>query len=376
VNGVLVQTAIDLVLIFGITAAAVAGLTEGISRFIGLRQEYLLRGVRQMVDGKSDFGLWRRKPDGWPVPDKTEPARVAMIMSHPLVASSATQATPPAQAGNAYLTNRQRRALPSYISGQTFANALIDILLPGHFRSAGASAAASSAGRAAGSERRSDEAAVAAAEAAGVEAAEAADAAAGGADAMAALSRWAEAGVASAYPDPLAEALRPMLVGAQGKKRSFKVFRNSVAGWYDNQMISVSRAYKRHVGRIALGVSVILVIALNLNAIKIVDSVYSFQTASASCETQKSAACPAPNGLLRTFIWSDTPACAHRSCSWMDRQRFTSIGGNWISDVGAFLLVLVGWALMVVALIPGARFWFDQLTRLGVIKLPDSKPSS
>ena len=105
-DSLVLQTAIGLVFIFGITAAAVSAVTEGVSRFLGLRAEYLLRGVRTLVDGKSDFGLWRRRPDKTE-PDKTEPARVAQIMNHPLVASSATEARPPAQAGNAKLTNAQ-----------------------------------------------------------------------------------------------------------------------------------------------------------------------------------------------------------------------------------------------------------------------------
>lgn len=86
-DSLVLQTAIGLVFIFGITAAAVSAVTEGVSRFLGLRAEYLLRGVRTLVDGKSDFGLWRRRPEKTE-PDKTEPARVAQIMNHPLVASS------------------------------------------------------------------------------------------------------------------------------------------------------------------------------------------------------------------------------------------------------------------------------------------------
>src|SRR5438034_11246289 len=73
VDSLVLQTAIGLVFIFGITAAAVSAVTEGVSRFLGLRAEYLLRGVRTLVDGKSDLGLWRRGPDKTE-PGKTEPA--------------------------------------------------------------------------------------------------------------------------------------------------------------------------------------------------------------------------------------------------------------------------------------------------------------
>jgi hypothetical protein len=388
VDSLVLQTAIGLVFIFGITAAAVSAVTEGVSRFVGLRAEYLLRGVRTLVDGKSDFGLWRRRPDKTK-PDKTEPARVAQIMNHPLVASSATEAKPPAQAGNTALTNAQRRALPSYISGQTFAKALIDVLLPGHFRLAGAGAAAGSAGRAAKSSRPSAKAAGVAAEAADA-AAEAVDAAAGAADAMAALRSWADAAVAAKSPDPLAEALRPMLVGAQDNMQAFEA---SVARWYDDHMARVSGWYKRHVRWISLGIGLVLVLVFNLDAIRIADSLYSDQavrgsvvtqaTRAASCGDKQPATCladlQAKIGLLRLgglpVGWAGVPVCAQRSCSWLDRRGLTNPGKNGIDSVGAILLVLLGWGLMVAALIPGARFWFDLLSRLGTLRSTGPRPS-
>jgi hypothetical protein len=394
VDSLVLQTAIGLVFIFGITAAAVSAVTEGVSRFLGLRAEYLLRGVRTLVDGKSDFGLWRRRPEKTEPdktePDKTEPARVAQIMNHPLVASSATEAKPPAQAGNAKLTNAQRRALPSYIAGQTFAKALTDILLPGHFRLAGSGTAAGSAGRAARSSRRSAKAAGAAAEAADA-AAEAVDAAAGAADAMAALRSWADTAVAAKPPDPLAEALRPMLVGAQDNMQAFEA---SVARWYDDHMARVSGWYKRHVRWISLSVGLVLVILFNLDAIRIADSLYSDQavrgsvvtqaTQAASCGDKPPATCladlQAKIGLFRLgglpVGWAGVPVCAQRSCSWLDRRGLTNPGKSGIDSVGAVLLVLLGWGLMVAALIPGARFWFDLLSRLGTLRSTGPRPSA
>jgi hypothetical protein len=389
VDSLVLQTAIGLVFIFGITAAAVSAVTEGVSRFLGLRAEYLLRGVRTLVDGKSDFGLWRRKPDKTE-PGKTQPARVAQIMNHPLVASSATEAKPPAQAGNAKLTNGQRRALPSYIAGQTFAKALTDILLPGHFRLAGAGTAAGSAGRAARSSRRSAKAAGVAAEAVDA-AAEAVDAAAGAADAMAALRSWADTAVAAKSPDPLAEALRPMLVGAQDNMQAFEA---SVARWYDDHMARVSGWYKRHVRWISLSVGLVLVILFNLDAIRIADSLYSDQavrgsvvtqaTQAASCGDKPPATCladlQAKIGLFRLgglpVGWAGVPVCAQRSCSWLDRRGLTNPGKSGIDSVGAVLLVLLGWGLMVAALIPGARFWFDLLSRLGTLRSTGPRPSA
>ena len=44
--------------------------------------------------------------------------------------------------------------------------------------------------------------------------------------------------------------------------------------------------------------------------------------------------------------------------------------------MGAVLLVLLGWGLMVAALIPGARFWFDLLSRLGTLRSTGPRPSA
>jgi hypothetical protein len=38
------------------------------------------------------------------------------------------------------------------------------------------------------------------------------------------------------------------------------------------------------------------------------------------------------------------------------------------------LLVLLGWALTVGALTPGARFWFDLLSKLGSLRSTGPKP--
>ena len=49
-SSLVLQTAIGLIFVFGITAGAVSAATEAVSRFLGLRAEYLLRGVRAMVE--------------------------------------------------------------------------------------------------------------------------------------------------------------------------------------------------------------------------------------------------------------------------------------------------------------------------------------
>jgi hypothetical protein len=364
-DSLVLQTAIGLTFVFAVFAVAVSALTEVIARYLGLRAEYLLRGVRTLVDGESEFSLpWRelmpllsgRRVDRRAQKQKQGPgqaqaqaqlqgqARVSQIMSHRLVASSATQAAPPPGAGNRPLTNAERRQLPSYISGRTFARALLDVL--------------------------SRDPAVP-----------------HGPALPARLKQWASD---KASHDPLAEALRPLLVGAEDNLQAFEA---RVAQWYDDHMARVSGWYKRHVRWVSLGIGLIVVVAFNLNAVRIAESLYSDQalrssvvteaTRASSCGTKDPASCL---GDLRAKVgqfqaaglpvgWGEVPECATiRACSWMDRHGLSDINRNGTADLWAILLVLLGWALMIGALLPGARFWFDLLSRLGSLRSTGPKP--
>src|SRR5262245_14789612 len=56
-DSLVLQTVIGVVFLFATVAGLVSLLTETISRFLGLRGEYLLRGLRTMLDGGGKFNL-------------------------------------------------------------------------------------------------------------------------------------------------------------------------------------------------------------------------------------------------------------------------------------------------------------------------------
>ena len=304
-SSLVLQTAVGLIFIFGITAAAVSAVTEAVSRFLGLRAEYLLRGVRTLVNTDNNFKLsWRSVMPKWlgghpQPPDPDGQARVAEIMSHPLVASSARQASPPPKAGNSSLTSAQRRRLPSYLSGQTFAQVLMDILPPETPKAGPNAAPAGGAGAPAVPAQ------------------------------LAGISHWVEVKTSQKPPDELATALRPLLMGA----RDVDDFEANVARWYDDHMDRVSGWYKRHVRWFSLAIGLILVLLFNINTIRIADSLYSSQavqasvvtvaTQKSSCQGTQPAAClaalQAKIGQFSSFGlpvgWGDLPACATRHCS-------------------------------------------------------------
>jgi hypothetical protein len=356
VASLVLQTAIGLTFIFAVFATAVSAVSEAVTRYLGLRGEYLLRGIRSLVDGASDFRLpwselmpWRM---GKSAVDRrgresaaSDHAMAPQIMHHPLVASSAKEAKPPDRAGDVPLSNQERRKLPSYLSGETFARALIDIVTREH---------ANQRDR----------------------------------DPLEAVRDWANS--AAEGHEHLAAAIRPLATAA----KDLAALEKSVARWYDDHMARVAGWYKRHVKWISLAIGLILVLAFNVNALKIADSLYSDQalstsvvaeaTRASSCQGEAPATCLADlrsevgkiRGTGLPIGWGDAPECAVRpSCSWLDRHGLASIDRNGSADVWTFLLVLLGWAVMFLALLPGSRFWFDLLSRLGSLRSTGPKPA-
>jgi len=305
-------------------------------------------------------------------------AMVTLIVNHPLIASSANEGVPPHQAGDRTMTNKERRNLPSYLSGKTFARALIDILVIQVNVGANTDAKDRGANDNGANDHGGDDREPAHGNPGHREARQ-----------LDALRHWAGS------DDPphkhLAGVLRPLLAAAH----DLKELETSVAGWYEEQMSRVSGWYKRHVRWISLGIGAVLVVAFNVNAIKIADALYSDQalstsvvaeaTRASSCHTSNPATCLADLrsevGKLRgtglPIGWGTVHACAMRpSCSWLDRHGFTSIDQTGGADVWAFLLVLLGWAVMILALLPGARFWFDLLSKFGTLRSTGPKPAT
>lgn len=346
-DSLVLQTALGLALAFATFAALASVLTETVSRFVGLRGEYLLRGVRTLLDGKSTFDLGladlvRRAPTTpTPRPGEPEKPMVTAVLTHRLVAPG-TADKMPTNAGNVKLPNKLRRQLPSYLSARTFAETVLDIAIPD------------------ASQRTTL------------------------ADMEAALRRNAD------LPEELRKALLALTVDA---KDDIAAFRKNIEAWYDDTMARVSGWYKRHVRWITLAIAVALVLTFNLSAVQIARSLYTDQALRGAVVTQATEAAECADKVpaeclrqLRGEIeqvrgagipigWGTVPACvAPAACGWQDRYGLADPAGG--SDVAAGLLVLLGWTLMVVAMIPGARFWFDLLSRLGSLRSSGPKPVS
>jgi hypothetical protein len=345
-DNLVLTTVIGLVFIVAAFAVLVSVLTEVVARIIGLRGEYLLRGVRTLVDGQGHFRLSLgdlfARTAGSPAPKPGEPEDpfVTRLMQHPLICSSADKAEIPANAGNARLTNTLRRKLPSYVSARSFARALMDTVIP---------------------------------------------------DAAGTTTMDQIRSALTGLPD---SHLRASLIGlANAAGSDVSGFRRSIEEWYDDHMARVSGWYKRHVRWISLALGALLVLVFNLNVLQVTRSLYTDQvlrasvvteaTRAAQCGNKDPAAClqdvrsqiDRVRGAGLPIGWAMVSGCAAPArCSWWEQRGLAAPHASAASGVLSFLLVLVGWVLMTLTLIPGARFWFDALSRLGSLRSTGPKP--
>jgi hypothetical protein len=73
--------------------------------------------------------------------------------------------------------------------------------------------------------------------------------------------------------------------------------------------------------------------------------------------------------------WAAVSDCAAPDihCNWLDQRGIFSRHGG---SPGQVVLVLIGFLITVIALTPGARFWFDLLSKLGSLRSTGPKPSA
>ena len=236
----------------------------------------------------------------------------------------------------------QRRSLPSYISSRSFAEAVVDLVVPDD----------------------------------------------SGQTTMTTISRNIDALPGNT---PLKTSLQA-LAGNAGA--DVNRFRTGVEHWYDDHMDRVSGWYKRYVAKITLVIGAVLVLLLNINTLTIGRTLYTQSTVSRAISTvaANGANCPASQtrqdclAALQAELsaaataglpigWGTVRDCtaAGARCNWLDQRGIFSRHGNsgW-----QLVLVLVGFLIMIVALVPGARFWFGLLSKLGTLRAAGPKPAA
>jgi hypothetical protein len=370
-NSLIVELAIGLVFVFAVFAALTSALTEAVARFFALRAETLLRGIRALVDGNTTGNLdeqalkqiWSPAPANPSPPTgggggstastsgtaeftSREPPYTNRLLENAVIASQGHSDLMPVTTGRK-LSLKEKRNLPSYLSSRAFARAVIAGVVPN-------------------------------------------------AQGKTTLS---EIGVAieSMKDSALKKSLQTLVANADN---SVQTFRRSIEQWYDDHMDRVSGWYKRQIRWISLAIGAVLVLAFNANAISITRALYSDEALRDSVVTQavEAADCgdkePAEclrevrqeiQGLRAIGLplgWTADPLCeptgptlaASTDCSFFERFGLADRTSDGWSDFRFLLVLLVGYALMVLALVPGARFWFDLISRLGSLRSSGPRP--
>ena len=395
----IVDLAIGLVFIFGVTAALAAVITELIARFLGLRGAYLLLGLRELLDSsttpvvldqaKNDFTKVRDIVNTVQEPPEVKAARPvtatagsgragasragtgtagsasADLGAQPTSATSALLGSPilSSQGMTGQMASRPltlkaarpgrskvslpagglglRRSLPSYIPAQSFAEAIIDMVVPDK-------------------------------------------------------SGQTDMGVIRHYLGQLPDSMGPLRGSLQSLATNagddVGQFRTSVEQWYDNHMDRVSGWYKRRAALITTLAGTILVLLLNINTITIGHALYgdSAVRSAVSTAVAKNPPCPTTEAAclsrLETEVsnaaqaglplgWGTVPACAEKGahCGWLAQHGITNPQGGSPWQV---ILVVLGFLVTIIALTPGAQFWFGLLVKLNSLRSSGPPPAA
>jgi hypothetical protein len=347
-----IDLAIGLVLVFGVAAALSSAVTEGVARFCGLRGEFLLRGLCELLDGRKDqinlgtpedsygevSGVIKDPAASGPaVPSVTSALLGGPNLRNRGTASQGMTLQPPDRSGGLpklavrppWERWRRCRSLPSYIPAESFAEAVVDLVVP---------------------------------------------------DATGAITMATVREGVDALPDEMTTFKPSLQALVKNAGNDIGVFRASVERWFDHEMDHVSREYKRHVAKITLVAGAIFVVLFNINALTIGRYLYSdsavnsaltsVAVSSAKCQNGESQVLCLVN--LKTHLslvvqvpvgWTPVADCVipKTDCNWLDRY---GIFSRHASSIGQATVTLIGLSLTIVALLPGARFWFNLLSRL------------
>jgi hypothetical protein len=390
----IIDLAIGLAFVFGVMAALASVITELISRFLGLRGAYLLGGLRELLDSdqvgtdltkvEQDYTAWKGIVSGTPTGEDPQSA-TGVVLGSPILRSQGmvgnitsrnlfVQASKPGRPDvrNAKTMKRASgsdlRSLPAYLSPRSFADAVIDLMVPKPAAQTAPAGQAATAGQTAAIGQTTLDAV-----------------------------RQSLHNIMSQDPVPAAVAplmtlmtsLNTLVTTAENDITSV---RTAIENWYNEHMDRVSGWYKRHVAWFTIIAGAILVILLNVNAITIGRTLYTNSVIGSAVATAAgnhppcTTADPTCLGQLQTDLatvaqaglpigWATVSACAdaHPACNWWQARGIINPKGN---SAWQIVLVIIGFLITIVALTPGARFWFGLLNKIGALRSTGPKPAT
>ena len=312
-----VDVAVGMSFIFALFSVLISKVNETIAAFLGTRHAGLEKALAAMLGRAADGEV-----------------SVQRLLAHPLVL---TQTAAVANGSGLVQAGKRKSKGLSYLSARTFSAALLDLL------------------KVAAPQRSS-------------------------------TGNSTSDSTADPIPDPIADALETvramnstcpghavlinLLEAAEGDRDRL---RKGLEAWYDDTMDRVSGWYKRYVQRIVLVLSVVVVLAINLDAINVAEDLWQVP---AERTAVAQAAATGPAGRTTASVDDDVRSVAalHLPLGWHLGHSAPHDPRNLPSGLG-WLLKLLGLALSVVALSFGAPFWFDALGNIAQVRQAGPKPA-
>jgi hypothetical protein len=290
-GSVVLDVAIGLGLLYLLLSLVCSAVAELISRVASFRSKTLESGIRSLLDDLQGAGL------------------AGQLYAHPLVASL----------GRTISSDQGPRigAAPSYIPGQTFALALLDIVAP----------AASGARKTLDDLRHS-------------------------------IEKISNESVK-----------RSLLCLLDAGAKDFQDLQARVASWFDDSMDRVSGWYKRKTQTLLLAIALAITVVLNADSVTVTKTLFSTPGVQAAvaemAAAQTARGLPASGDELATIAGSVSTALG------------TSLPLGWSKvgyGAGDWGMRLVGWLVTIAAISLGAPFWFDALGKLVNLRSSGARP--
>lgn len=290
----IIEVAIGLVFAYVLLSMLCTFINEWIARFLSLRSRNLERGLKQLLADQEKTGLAQE------------------VLNHHLIKGSAV--------------NLKRQ---SYISSETFARVLIDII-----------------------DKKSDGAAKAAKDSSGI---------------TSALDK-------AQLPEKLKSAMTGLIDNVD---TTINDLRDNLQTWFDSSMDRISGWYKRQLQVTSFAVALLLAVSLNVDTIAIGQSLWQNPVLRAKIADEAAVAVEACKS-------KESPEdCSFLKETEKTRERLKKFPIGWTeSDDGSpangsrFFIKIIGWLITALAVSLGAPFWFDVLDKLNSIRSAGIKPKS
>lgn len=315
-NSVVLDVAIGLIFVFVLVSSLCSAIREGIEAWLKTRASYLEYSIRQLL----------RDPDGLTITKD--------FFQHPLIRALYRGDYPTAPQAKEPGPWRSGRGLPSYIPARTFVLALLDLAARGPVEPA----------------HKSDSAAGTTSET-------------GVSGSTGVTFESLRQGIRTLDNPPLERALQAALDAAAGDLNRARKY---LEAWYDDAMERASGWYRRSTQWVLLGIAIVVVCTLNINAIRIAEHLYHDPAA------RSLAVASVSNPDERTYEQAkadlealNLPLGWGQGWNWYRAEGRAPRGFDPWSDLIAPVLGLL---ITATAALFGAPFWFDLANRLGNLR--------